>query len=116
MPRGFTESSRSRRGEIRLPSPHPPSCRCPRPEPRASLRRVIPVRIEAVAKRFGSVEALRGLTLEFGAGKLTAILGPSGCGKTTLLRAIAGFVAVDAGRILFARDAVTALPPQARGA
>jgi len=76
---------------------------------------VIPVRIEAVAKRFGSVEALRGLTLEFGAGKLTAILGPSGCGKTTLLRAIAGFVAVDAGRILFARDDVTALPPQARG-
>ncbi|OGK76687.1 MAG: hypothetical protein A2X53_17820 [Candidatus Rokubacteria bacterium GWA2_70_23] len=76
---------------------------------------MIPVRIEAVAKRFGSVEALRGLTLEFGAGKLTAILGPSGCGKTTLLRAIAGFVAVDAGRILFARDDVTALPPQARG-
>jgi ABC-type Fe3+/spermidine/putrescine transport system ATPase subunit len=76
---------------------------------------LIPVRIEAVAKRFGLVEALRGVTLEFGAGKLTAVLGPSGCGKTTLLRAIAGFVPVDAGRILFARDDVTALPPQARG-
>ncbi len=76
---------------------------------------MIPVRVEAVAKRFGPVEALRGVTIEFGAGKLTAILGPSGCGKTTLLRAIAGFAAVDAGRILFARDDVTALPPQARG-
>src|SRR5258707_1108500 len=52
---------------------------------------------------------------ELGAGKLTAILGPSGCGKTTLLRSIAGFVAVDGGRILFGRDDVTALPPQARG-
>jgi len=76
---------------------------------------VIPVGIEAVAKRFGPVEALRGVSLELGAGKLTAILGPSGCGKTTLLRSIAGFVAVDAGRILFGRDDVTALPPQARG-
>src|SRR5207244_2389232 len=78
-------------------------------------RRVIPVGIEAVAKRFGQVEALRGVSLELGAGKLTAILGPSGCGKTTLLRSIAGFVAVDGGRILFGRDDVTALPPQARG-
>jgi len=76
---------------------------------------VITVRVEAVSKRFGSVEALRGATLDFGAGKLTAILGPSVCGKTTLLRAIAGFVAVDAGRILFDRDDVTTLPPQARG-
>ncbi len=76
---------------------------------------MITVRVEAVTKRFGAVEALRGATLDFGAGKLTAILGPSGCGKTTLLRAIAGFVAVDAGRILFDRDDVTALPPQARG-
>ena len=75
---------------------------------------MIPVRVEAVAKRFGVVEALRGVTLEFGAGKLTAILGPSGCGKTTLLRAIAGFAAVDSGRIFFASDDVTARPPQAR--
>ncbi|HEX9418467.1 MAG TPA: ABC transporter ATP-binding protein, partial [Methylomirabilota bacterium] len=76
---------------------------------------MIPVGIEAVAKRFGQVEALRGVSLGLGAGKLTAILGPSGCGKTTLLRSIAGFVAVDGGRILFGRDDVTALPPQARG-
>ncbi len=75
---------------------------------------MIPVRVEGVAKRFGAVEALRGVTLEFGAGKLTAILGPSGCGKTTLLRAIAGFAAVDSGRIFFASDDVTARPPQAR--
>jgi len=75
---------------------------------------VIPVRVEAIAKRFGAVEALRGVSLEFAAGKLTAILGPSGCGKTTLLRAIAGFATVDAGRIFFASDDVTARPPQAR--
>jgi len=76
---------------------------------------VIPVRVEAASKRFGAVAALRSVTLEFGAGQLTAILGPSGCGKTTLLRSIAGFAALDAGRILFGGDDVTALPPQARG-
>jgi ABC-type Fe3+/spermidine/putrescine transport system ATPase subunit len=76
---------------------------------------VIPVRIDGVVKRYGSVEALRGVTLEFGAGRLTAVLGPSGCGKTTLLRAIAGFAPVEAGRIFFAREDVTTLPPQARG-
>jgi ABC-type Fe3+/spermidine/putrescine transport system ATPase subunit len=76
---------------------------------------VIPVRIDGVVKRYGSIEALRGVTLEFGAGKLTAVLGPSGCGKTTLLRAIAGFAPVEAGRIFFAREDVTTLPPQARG-
>ena len=76
---------------------------------------MIPVRVEAASKRFGAVAALRSVTLEFGAGQLTAILGPSGCGKTTLLRSIAGFAALDAGRILFGGDDVTALPPQARG-
>ena len=76
---------------------------------------MIPVRIDGVVKRYGSIEALRGVTLEFGAGRLTAVLGPSGCGKTTLLRAIAGFAPVDEGRIFFAREDVTTLPPQARG-
>ena len=41
------------------------------------------------------------MSLDFDAGKLTAILGPSGCGKTTLLRALAGFLTVDGGTIRF---------------
>jgi ABC-type branched-subunit amino acid transport system ATPase component len=57
------------------------------------------------------VEALRDVSVDFAAGKLTAILGPSGCGKTTLLRAIAGFVTVDGGAVRFAGDVVTGLPP-----
>jgi putative spermidine/putrescine transport system ATP-binding protein len=75
---------------------------------------VIGVAVEGLAKRYGTVEALRGVSLDFAAGRLTAILGPSGCGKTTLLRAIAGFTAVDAGRVRFGGEDVTALPPQAR--
>ncbi len=76
---------------------------------------MVEVRVENVRKTYGKVEALKGATLDFASGAMTAILGPSGCGKTTLLRSIAGFIQVDEGRILFDREEVTALPPQKRG-
>ena len=62
-----------------------------------------------------AVEALKGASLSFKSGAMTAILGPSGCGKTTLLRSIAGFIPIDEGRIFFGNDDVTQLPPQHRG-
>jgi ABC-type Fe3+/spermidine/putrescine transport system ATPase subunit len=75
----------------------------------------VEVRVENVRKTYGKVEALKGASLNFAGGAMTAILGPSGCGKTTLLRSIAGFIQVDAGRIFFGEDEVTHLPPQRRG-
>jgi ABC-type Fe3+/spermidine/putrescine transport system ATPase subunit len=74
----------------------------------------VEVRVEGLRKRYGTVHALRAVSLTFAAGRLTAILGPSGCGKTTLLRSIAGFVGVDAGRIRFGGDDVTERTPQER--
>ena len=76
---------------------------------------MVEVRVENVRKTYGKVEALKGASLDFKSGALTAILGPSGCGKTTLLRSIAGFITVDSGRIFFGDDEVTTLPPQRRG-
>jgi ABC-type Fe3+/spermidine/putrescine transport system ATPase subunit len=76
---------------------------------------MVEVQVENVRKTYGKVEALKGVSLDFKSGRLTAILGPSGCGKTTLLRSIAGFIEVDAGRILFDGEEVTGLPPQRRG-
>ena len=55
------------------------------------------VSVEAVSKRFGSVDALRDASLFVPAGTMAALLGPSGCGKTTLLRIIAGFESPDSG-------------------
>jgi len=75
----------------------------------------VEVRVEGLDKRYGRVTALNAVTIAFPSGGLTAILGPSGCGKTTLLRSTAGFVQVDAGRILFGNEEVTQLSPQARG-
>jgi spermidine/putrescine ABC transporter ATP-binding subunit len=57
------------------------------------------VEIDRVAKHFGSVAALDGVSLTFADGEFFGLLGPSGSGKTTLLRAIAGFVEPDSGGI-----------------
>ena len=76
---------------------------------------MVEVRVDNIRKTYGKVEALKGASLNFASGAMTAILGPSGCGKTTLLRSIAGFIQIDSGRILFGGDEVTQLPPQRRG-
>jgi NitT/TauT family transport system ATP-binding protein len=52
-----------------------------------------------VSKTYGTVEALKNLTLEFPRGQLTSLLGPSGCGKTTLLKIIAGLLEPTSGEI-----------------
>jgi polar amino acid transport system ATP-binding protein len=57
------------------------------------------VRAEAVHKRFGRLDVLRGITLEVPAGDVACVLGPSGSGKTTLLRCINHLEKIDAGRI-----------------
>ncbi len=70
--------------------------------------------IEAVAKRFGAVEALRGVDLAVEDAEFFAILGPSGAGKTTLLRIIAGIERADSGRVLLGGRDIAEIPVRAR--
>jgi osmoprotectant transport system ATP-binding protein len=58
-------------------------------------------RLQAVAKRYGGVQALAPTDLEVTEGTCTVLLGPSGCGKTTLLRLLNGLVQPDAGVVSF---------------
>lgn len=51
-------------------------------------------------KQFGRFAALRGVTAEFAAGKLFAILGDNGAGKTTLLRTLAGLNHPSSGQVM----------------
>jgi putative spermidine/putrescine transport system ATP-binding protein len=74
----------------------------------------LPVRIEAVSKRFGTFEALRNVHLDVKSGEFLTLLGPSGSGKTTLLMVLAGFVRPDAGHVLFGDKDVVRLPPHKR--
>jgi ABC-type multidrug transport system ATPase subunit len=57
------------------------------------------ITISALVKQFGRFAALRGVSAEFYAGRLYAILGDNGAGKTTLLRALAGLVQPTRGSI-----------------
>src|SRR5271168_4911505 len=70
--------------------------------------------ISDIAKRFGSVEALRGASFQAEPGEFFALLGPSGAGKTTLLRIIAGIDQADRGRVLLDGRDVADLPVRAR--
>ena len=60
-----------------------------------------PMAIDArdVRKRFGEVEALRGVDLRVPAGTVYGLLGPNGAGKTTLIRSLVGLVKVDGGEL-----------------
>ena len=53
-----------------------------------------------VTKRYGNVEACRGVNLHIADGEFVTLLGPSGCGKSTTLNMIAGLESVTAGDIL----------------
>lgn len=57
------------------------------------------VRIAALKKSYGDLEAIREMSFDVGDGEFLSVLGPSGCGKSTLLMMIAGLIASSAGEI-----------------
>lgn len=57
------------------------------------------VRIDGVRKRFGKVEAVRGVSLEIREGSLCGFLGPNGAGKSTTIRMIMSIISPDAGAV-----------------
>lgn len=74
------------------------------------------VGLAGLSKQYGDSYAVRDLTLDLPAGKITALLGPSGCGKTTTLKMIAGLIAPTAGDITFDGASVVQTPAERRGA
>jgi spermidine/putrescine ABC transporter ATP-binding subunit len=75
---------------------------------------VTSITIDGVARSFGGVRAVDGVSIAIRDAEFFTLLGPSGCGKTTLLRMVAGFCELDRGRILFGDERVDTLPPHRR--
>ena len=77
------------------------------------------IELRGASKAFGSTRVLEGVDLDVPERSITAVLGASGSGKTTLLRLIAGFEALDGGRITIGGrvvdDGSRSVPAQHRG-
>ncbi len=58
------------------------------------------IRVEGLEKRYGSFEAVRGVSFEVGKGEVVGFLGPNGAGKTTTMRILCGCIGATAGRAL----------------
>jgi ABC-2 type transport system ATP-binding protein len=57
------------------------------------------IRLNQVVKRYGSVQALSGLTLDVRRGEMFGLIGPDGAGKTTAIRLICGLLHADGGEV-----------------
>lgn len=71
--------------------------------------------LDRVSKDYGSVRAVKAVSLAVTPGDIVALLGSSGCGKTSTLRMIAGFEEVSEGLVRIGGREVNRLPPAARG-
>lgn len=57
------------------------------------------ISIKELKKRFGKLQALKGVSAEFTSGKSYALIGPNGSGKTTLIKSVLGMVIPTSGEI-----------------
>jgi branched-chain amino acid transport system ATP-binding protein len=70
--------------------------------------------LEKISKRFGAIVIADRIDLQLARGEALGIIGPNGAGKTTLFGMISGTIAPDGGRVVYAGNDITALPPAQR--
>jgi branched-chain amino acid transport system ATP-binding protein len=61
--------------------------------------------------RYGTVEAVKGISFEVAAGEIVSLIGANGAGKTTSLRALTGLVRPSGGEVRFERTSLIGLAP-----
>jgi putative spermidine/putrescine transport system ATP-binding protein len=73
------------------------------------------LRLDGMSRSFGSVNALRSVTLNVRRGEFIALLGPSGCGKSTALNCLAGLLTLSGGGVWLDKTRIDNLKPEERG-
>jgi putative spermidine/putrescine transport system ATP-binding protein len=73
------------------------------------------LRLDGMSRNFGSVNALKGVSLNVKRGEFIALLGPSGCGKSTALNCLAGLLTLSSGSIWLDKTRIDQLKPEERG-
>ena len=68
--------------------------------------------VEHLAKSFGGVEAVRGVSFEVAAGELLALIGPNGAGKTTCFNMLNGQLPADGGSVRFEAREILGMQPR----
>ncbi len=66
--------------------------------------------VRDIRTRYGSIEALKGISLTVDAGEVVTLIGSNGAGKTTTLRSISGLTPASKGTITFNGEDITQVP------
>ena len=74
------------------------------------------VRVRDLTKRYGAVEAVRGVSFEVAQGEIFGILGPNGAGKTSILECLLGLRSPDSGSIEIDGVDAVSVPRSRQGA
>jgi len=69
------------------------------------------LKVEGLSKRFGGVQAVKGVSFDLYKGEILGLLGPNGAGKTTVFNMIAGMIMPDEGQIILEGMDISAAPP-----
>ena len=67
--------------------------------------------VSDIHARYGSIEALRGVSLTVEEGEVVTLIGSNGAGKSTTLRSISGLTPASSGTVTFAGENITRVPP-----
>ncbi len=69
------------------------------------------LQLERVRSGYGRIEIINGVSLKVNDGEIVSIIGANGAGKSTLLKTISGLLPCMGGKILFAGNEISRLPP-----
>lgn len=67
--------------------------------------------VEGLTTKYGSISALREVSLSVGAGEVVGLIGPNGAGKTTLLGSVSGLLRPDSGNVILDGINITGWAP-----